>query len=164
MAVGAAGLWVPPHHSDRRRGRRRVFLLQPPHRGAATGPAGGDDQADAFEFDALDPTKPIPEERATTSESATDEEKSGGESESEAKADDSGAEEATPAAEQPSREKAVAKALSRCDKGWVTKVMKHSDDWTTATIAVGPPASEWVAEFDLKWNGSDYDIVAERGE
>jgi len=109
-------------------------------------------------------TKPIPEERATTSESATDEEKSGGESESEAKADDSGAEEATPAAEQPSREKAVAKALSRCDKGWVTKVMKHSDDWTTATIAVGPPASEWVAEFDLKWNGSDYDIVAERGE
>jgi len=72
----------------------------------------------------------------------------------------------TPAAEapQPSKEKAVAKALSRCDPGWVTKIVKHSDDWVTVTIAVGPPASEWVGEFDLKWNGSDYDIIAEHGE
>jgi hypothetical protein len=72
----------------------------------------------------------------------------------------------TPAADkptvQPSEEKAKAKALAESDKTWVTKVVKHSDDWSTATIDVGPPASEWAGEFDLKWNGSDYDVVAKR--
>jgi hypothetical protein len=65
---------------------------------------------------------------------------------------------------QPGKDKAVAKALSKCDAGWVAKVMSHNADWTRATIAVGPPGSEWVGEVDVKWNGQEYVVTSSRGE
>lgn len=37
---------------------------------------------------------------------------------------------------------------------WVVKVAEHSDDYTTVTLWVGPPASEWVYVVKLSWDQS----------
>ena len=68
------------------------------------------------------------------------------------------------AAAVPSEELAHKAALARFDEGWVAKTVSHSDDWTKVTVAVGPPASEWVGEMDLVWNGTKYEVTAERAE
>jgi hypothetical protein len=36
--------------------------------------------------------------------------------------------------------------------GWVAKVDRHSSDWQTAVVWVGPPQSEWVSEIRLRWD------------
>ncbi len=66
---------------------------------------------------------------------------------------------------QPGEEVAKEAALGYAEQpDWVTRVDKHSDDWRTATVSVGPPASEWVWAMDLRWNDSDlnYDLVETR--
>jgi hypothetical protein len=100
---------------------------------------------------------PKTDERTSDDEPATDEGKTeGGSSESDESPGSSGA--------QPGETAAKVKALAQCDEGWVAKVMSHSDDWTKVTVAVGPPASEWVGEMDLKWTGEEYVITESRGE
>lgn len=64
----------------------------------------------------------------------------------------------------PSEELAKKTALDRFEEGWVAKTVSHNDDWTKVTVAVGPPASEWVGEMDLVWNGTKYEVTAERAE
>lgn len=107
--------------------------------------------------------KPTPVPSTTDSDSTSTDAKPSDDSDTKSTPDSDNESKKATSAEQPSEDKAVAKALSQCEKDWVTRVVKHSEDWTTATIAVGPPQSEWAGEFDLKWNGSAYDIVAERG-
>lgn len=72
--------------------------------------------------------------------------------------------EVAPPAAAPSEALAHKAALARFDEGWVAKTIIHSEDWTKATVAVGPPASEWVGEMDLVWNGTKYEVAAERAE
>lgn len=48
------------------------------------------------------------------------------------------------------------------EKNWVVKVSRHSADWKTATVIIGPPASEFVAEYDLKWDGKHYQVIKQR--
>jgi hypothetical protein len=62
----------------------------------------------------------------------------------------------------PSEDKAIAAMLKLCDKGWVAKIVSHSSDWTKVTVKSGPPASEWIGEVDLKWTGSEYEVIGER--
>ncbi len=52
---------------------------------------------------------------------------------------------------QPGEQAAVKAALAN-SPGWVTKVVRRSDDWKTAVIWIGPPYSEWVSEIRLQWN------------
>ncbi|MEN6549514.1 MAG: hypothetical protein ABFE07_26010 [Armatimonadia bacterium] len=65
---------------------------------------------------------------------------------------------------RPSESGARRAALAGGDRGWVSKVVRHSGDWTRATIAIGPPASEWAGEVDVRWTGKRYKIVETRGE
>lgn len=65
---------------------------------------------------------------------------------------------------RPSRSGAVRAALALGERGWVSKVVRHSGDWTRATIAIGPPASEWAGEVDVRWTGKRYKVVETRGE
>ena len=48
------------------------------------------------------------------------------------------------------------------EPGWVTRIDSNSADWTTATVSVGPPASEWVWVVNLQWNSNRqaYDLVS----
>ena len=66
---------------------------------------------------------------------------------------------------QPGEEIAKEAAVGYAEQpDWLARVEEHSDDWQTATVVVGPPASEWVWEMDLRWNDSDldYDLVETR--
>lgn len=63
---------------------------------------------------------------------------------------------------RPSKNAAIRAALSYCEKGWVAKIIRHNVDWTKVTVAVGPPASEWVGEIDLQWRGKGYVAVKKR--
>lgn len=63
---------------------------------------------------------------------------------------------------RPSRNAALRAALRFCEKGWVAKIVRHNADWTKVTVAVGPPASEWVGEIDLQWRGNGYVAVKKR--
>jgi len=65
---------------------------------------------------------------------------------------------------RPSQSGAVRAALALGERGWVSKVVRHSGDWTRATIAIGPPASEWAGEVDVRWTGKRYKVVETRGE
>lgn len=64
---------------------------------------------------------------------------------------------------KPSQSGVIKAALGQVEHGWVAKVTRHSADWTYATVAVGPPASEWVGEIDVKWTGRRYKITGNRG-
>lgn len=65
----------------------------------------------------------------------------------------------------PSARRAIAKVLAKApEKGWVTKIVRRNADWTEATIMIGPPQSEFVAEVDVRWDWSvrRYNIVGTR--
>lgn len=65
----------------------------------------------------------------------------------------------------PSARRAIAKVLAKApEKGWVAKVVRRNADWTEATIMIGPPQSEFVAEVDVRWDWSvrRYNIVGTR--
>ncbi len=54
---------------------------------------------------------------------------------------------------QPTEDLAKEAALAHIDQpGWLTKVTDHSGDWSTATLWVGPPASEWVYRVRMRWD------------
>ena len=65
---------------------------------------------------------------------------------------------------QPSESTALEAALVGAED-WVGKVTTHNNDWTTATVLIGPPQSEYVQELNLKWNreGGYYDVVRKKG-
>ena len=50
-------------------------------------------------------------------------------------------------------------------EAWVAKVENHTKDWSSATVKIGPPDSEFVQELQLKWNrkGGYYDVVRKKG-
>lgn len=65
----------------------------------------------------------------------------------------------------PSARRAIAKVLAKApEKGWVAKIVRRNADWTEATILIGPPHSEFVAEVDVRWDWSvrRYNIVGQR--
>ena len=58
----------------------------------------------------------------------------------------------------------VAKEAALLDyPDWVAKVDRHSSDWKTAVVWVGPPESEWVAEIRLRWDAEKdcYEVMGE---
>ncbi len=64
---------------------------------------------------------------------------------------------------RPGEQVAVEAALGYAEQpDWVAKVVRSSADWRTATLWVGPPASEWVWEIKLQWNDSlqCYELVS----
>ncbi len=69
-------------------------------------------------------------------------------------------EEEVPDIYQPGEE--VAKEAALADTpDWVARVVKHSSDWKTATVWVGPPQSEFMWAIKLRWTDEldCYDIV-----
>lgn len=66
---------------------------------------------------------------------------------------------------KPTRSLAVARALAEApERGWVARVTRNSSDWTRVSVMIGPPASEFLGEFDLRWDAASgkYKIVARR--
>jgi hypothetical protein len=64
---------------------------------------------------------------------------------------------------RPGEEVAKEAALSYVEEpNWVARVDSHSEDWTQATVSVGPPYSEWVYVVTLQWDDEieAYDSVA----
>ena len=61
---------------------------------------------------------------------------------------------------RPGESTAVNVALGD-HENWVGKVQRHSGDWATAVVAIGPPDSEAVSELQLKWSrkGQYYEVV-----
>ncbi|HCU35558.1 MAG TPA: hypothetical protein DGT21_08900, partial [Armatimonadetes bacterium] len=51
----------------------------------------------------------------------------------------------------PGKHLATKAALAN-SPGWVSKVVRHAADWSTAVVWIGPPQSEWVSEVRLRWN------------
>lgn len=53
---------------------------------------------------------------------------------------------------QPSRKRAMAKCLAQAPgSGWVARASDNSGDWTECTVMIGPPNSEFVEQFHLRW-------------
>ena len=56
---------------------------------------------------------------------------------------------------RPGEEAAKRAALEFAEvPDWVAKVTEHSSDYATATVLVGPPASEWVWKVGIEWDQS----------
>jgi hypothetical protein len=71
--------------------------------------------------------------------------------------------EETPEVYQPGEQVAKEAALGYAEQpDWVARVDSHNSDWTSATVSVGPPASEWVYVVSLQWNRNieAYDLIA----
>ena len=70
-------------------------------------------------------------------------------------------EEEVPDIYRPGEEVALEAALT-ATPDWVGKVAEHSADWKSVTVWIGPPASEWLTEVELRWNDSldCYEVAA----
>lgn len=63
--------------------------------------------------------------------------------------------------EQPGEESAKKAALAD-EPDWVARVQSHSSDWTEAVVWTGPPESEFVWAYTLRWNdrNGQYDVLS----
>ena len=63
----------------------------------------------------------------------------------------------------PGEAAAVQAALAGCSD-WVATVHRHSADWQTVTVRIGPPNTSWLMEIGLQWvaEARCYDVVEER--
>ena len=63
---------------------------------------------------------------------------------------------------RPGEEVAKEAALGTVEQpDWVAKVAEHSGDYTSATVWVGPPQSEWVWVVRLRWDPTNTCYVAD---
>jgi hypothetical protein len=63
--------------------------------------------------------------------------------------------------EQPGEESAKKAALAD-EPDWVARVQSHSSDWTEAVVWTGPPESEFVWAYTLRWDdrNGQYDVLS----
>lgn len=96
-------------------------------------------------------------EPSTTIESDT----SPADAEYERQPGDDGEAETVPEMYQPGEQVALEAALVDYPD-WIAKVQSNSSDWTEAVIWIGPPQSEFVWEYKLRWNaeGNHYDVLS----
>ena len=68
---------------------------------------------------------------------------------------------ATAPAEQPG-EDAAKKAALADEPDWVARVQSHSSDWTEAVVWTGPPESEFVWAYTLRWDDTSgqYEVLS----
>ncbi len=83
---------------------------------------------------------------------------------------------APPASEEPSEEPAAAEPVIQPDSGYAVaagrrlfpdekfraQVSKHSADWQTATVLLGPSAAEPLYRLELEWRLDHYEVTSVR--